>query len=171
MGLKTSRRSLMSNRGRSWCNCPMAAIAIAGAVTAGCATGSEGEGSTAGNGAGSVMSTSASNGAGSGGMSGSGAGTGTGGAGTGGTGTGGTGGAAGAPGCSPGGLDMSPPAQTHKIKNLTGSGTSSQQFGVGGTDLGIPVRQPNGKIAYIFGDTFEQDTVGGPGWRAPVLLR
>lgn len=60
---------------------------------------------------------------------------------------------------------------TRKIKNLTGSGTSAAQFGVGGSDLGIPVRQPDGKIAYIFGDTFEQDTAGGPGWRSPVLLR
>jgi len=41
----------------------------------------------------------------------------------------------------------------------------------GGTDLGIPVRQPDGQIAYIFGDTFENDGVGGPGWRSPVLLR
>ena len=60
---------------------------------------------------------------------------------------------------------------TRKIKDLTGVATSSGRFGVGGTDLGIAVRQPNGKIAYIFGDTFEQDGVGGPGWRAPVLLR
>ena len=60
---------------------------------------------------------------------------------------------------------------TRKIKILTGTATSSGQFGVGGTDLGIPVRQPNGKIAYIFGDTFDQDQAAGPGWRAPVLLR
>lgn len=64
-----------------------------------------------------------------------------------------------------------PPATTHKIKDLTGPATSAKKFGVGGTDLGIPVRQPNGQIAYIFGDTFENDTAGGPGWRAPVLLR
>lgn len=63
------------------------------------------------------------------------------------------------------------PAATRKVKDLTGSQTSSGAFGVGGTDLGIPVRQPNGQIAYVFGDTFEQDGVGGPGWRAPVLLR
>lgn len=63
------------------------------------------------------------------------------------------------------------PSATKKIKDLTGPGTSAAQFGVGGTDLGIPIRQPNGKIAYIFGDTFEQNTVGGPGWRSPVLLR
>jgi hypothetical protein len=62
-------------------------------------------------------------------------------------------------------------AATRKIKDLTGTATSSGRFGVGGTDLGIAVRQPNGKIAYIFGDTFDQDGVGGAGWRAPVLLR
>jgi hypothetical protein len=65
----------------------------------------------------------------------------------------------------------SSPSPTQKICDLTGPGTSSKQYGVGGTDLGIPVRQPDGKIAYIFGDTFEGDGVGGPGWRSPVLLR
>ncbi|MEJ7729107.1 MAG: DUF4185 domain-containing protein [Polyangiaceae bacterium] len=65
----------------------------------------------------------------------------------------------------------SSPSATAKICDLTGPGTTSKLFGVGGTDLGIPVRQPDGTIAYIFGDTFESDGVGGPGWRAPVLLR
>ena len=79
---------------------------------------------------------------------------------------------AGAPGTpDDGGAVLTKPAATKKIRDLTGPGTSAEQFGVGGTDLGIPVRQPNGKIAYIFGDTFEQNTVGGPGWRSPVLLR
>lgn len=64
-----------------------------------------------------------------------------------------------------------PIAMTRKICDLTGPGTSAKQWGVGGTDLGIPVRQPDGQIAYIFGDTFENDGVGGPGWRSPVLLR
>lgn len=68
-------------------------------------------------------------------------------------------------------VDASVPSATRKIRDLTGPGTSSKRFGVGGTDLGIPVRQPNGQIAYIFGDTFENDGVGGPGWRSPVLLR
>ena len=66
---------------------------------------------------------------------------------------------------------VSKPAATRKIKDLTGPGTSSKQFGVGGTDLGIPVRQPNGKIAYIFGDSYEDDFVAGKGWRSPILLR
>jgi len=68
-------------------------------------------------------------------------------------------------------VDASRPSATKKIKDLTGPGTTSKTFGVGGTDLGIPVRQPNGQIAFIFGDTFENDGVGGPGWRSPVLLR
>jgi hypothetical protein len=63
------------------------------------------------------------------------------------------------------------PAATHRIKDLTGTQTSSGAFGVGGTDLGIPVRQPNGQIAYIFGDTFGGDVVGSSDWRSPVLLR
>lgn len=72
------------------------------------------------------------------------------------------------------GIDSSTPSKpsdTKKIEDLTGPGTSAAPFGVGGTDLGIPVRQPNGQIAYIFGDTFEQNGIGGPGWRSPVLLR
>ncbi len=70
-----------------------------------------------------------------------------------------------------GGAAPAEPSATRKIKDLTGPETSAAQFGVGGTDLGIPVRQPDGQIAYIFGDTFEQNGVGGPGWRSPVLLR
>lgn len=75
-----------------------------------------------------------------------------------------------------GDVDAGPPppeplTPTRKICDLTGHGTSAARYGVGGTDLGIAVRQPDGNIAYIFGDTFEQMTVGGPGWRSPVLLR
>jgi hypothetical protein len=99
-------------------------------------------------------------------------------AGTGGSGANaGTNGASGAGGTDPSGCRTTPGvpgsvrSATRKIKDLTGVTNSSGRFGVGGTDLGIAVRQPNGKIAYIFGDTYEQDGVGGPGWRAPVLLR
>ena len=60
---------------------------------------------------------------------------------------------------------------TRLIKVLTGLNTSSSVFGVGGTDLGMPVRQPDGNVAYIFGDTFSCDGVGCGDWRAPVLLR
>lgn len=61
--------------------------------------------------------------------------------------------------------------KTRKVKDLTGTQTSSGKFAVGGTDLGIAVRQPNGKIAYVFGDTFAGDKVGSSDWRSPVLLR
>jgi hypothetical protein len=72
-------------------------------------------------------------------------------------------------------VDAGPPKPalppTKKLAVLTGTKTSSGKFGVGGTDLGVPVRQPDGKIAFIFGDTFDHDGTGGSGWRAPVLLR
>src|SRR5690606_19522435 len=87
-----------------------------------------------------------------------GAGGGAGGAPAGGTGSGAgeggasTAGAAGGPGAGVGGGGGVPsePSATMKIKDLTGPGTSAESFGVGGTDLGIPVRQPDGRIAYIF---------------------
>jgi len=43
-------------------------------------------------------------------------------------------------------------------------------FGVYGTDLMIPVRQPNGKIAFVGGDSFEHGWLEG-NWRSPILLR
>ncbi|MGW5152171.1 DUF4185 domain-containing protein, partial [Rhodococcus koreensis] len=47
------------------------------------------------------------------------------------------------------------------------------QFDIGGTDLGIPFRMPNGQIGFLLGDTFAgtQPQVGGPNWRSPMLLR
>lgn len=54
-----------------------------------------------------------------------------------------------------------------KVKDLT----PVPQFGVGGTDLGIPFVLENGSIGYLFGDTFTSDLPGGPGWRSPVALR
>lgn len=60
---------------------------------------------------------------------------------------------------------------SRKVKDLTGPGTSAANFGVGGTDLGIVRRTPAGFNLYTFGDTFDQFTVGGPGWRSPVMLR
>jgi hypothetical protein len=46
---------------------------------------------------------------------------------------------------------------------------------VGGTDLGIPFLMPNGKVGYLFGDTFggahpAGGVAGGSNWRSPVLL-
>lgn len=62
-------------------------------------------------------------------------------------------------------------AADQKVCNLTGPGTSSAAFGVVATDLGIAVRQPDGQMAYIFGDTFSGGGVGQGDWRSPVLLR
>ncbi|MGH3908684.1 MAG: DUF4185 domain-containing protein [Pseudonocardiaceae bacterium] len=56
-----------------------------------------------------------------------------------------------------------------KIKNLTGPG-HTDRFGVGGTDLGVTVTAPDGRLVSVFGDTFEKAGVGGPGWRSPVVL-
>ncbi|MBN4927993.1 DUF4185 domain-containing protein [Hoyosella rhizosphaerae] len=59
-----------------------------------------------------------------------------------------------------------------KVCDLTGPGTSSCNFDVVGTDLGIPVELPGGReLAWIFGDTFSGVAPGTPGWRSPVLLR
>ncbi|MGH8877690.1 MAG: hypothetical protein ACRD0P_10165, partial [Stackebrandtia sp.] len=41
-----------------------------------------------------------------------------------------------------------------KVADLTGN-DNSIQFGVNGTDLGIPVVTPQGKNLYIFGDSYE----------------
>ena len=62
------------------------------------------------------------------------------------------------------------PGTTTKIGPVTGPNTSSTQYGVGGTDLGIARSLPNGSQAVVLGDTFDQAGVGGPGWRSPVML-
>jgi hypothetical protein len=58
---------------------------------------------------------------------------------------------------------------TKKIKNLTGP-RETTRFGMEATDLGIPVRLPDGRLLFIFGDTFKEARVGGGDWRAPVGL-
>lgn len=60
-------------------------------------------------------------------------------------------------------------ARFRKVRDLTGTAHTGQ-WGIGGTDLGAMVRMPSGELLAVFGDTFEQDTVGGPGWRSPVGL-
>lgn len=60
-------------------------------------------------------------------------------------------------------------AVTRKITDLTGPGLTDG-FGIGGTDLGVLATAPDGRLVAVFGDTFEQATVGGPGWRSPVAL-
>jgi Domain of unknown function (DUF4185) len=56
-----------------------------------------------------------------------------------------------------------------KIKDLTGPG-HTDRFGIGGTDLGVTVAAPDGRLVSVFGDTFDNAGVGGPGWRSPVVL-
>ena len=55
-----------------------------------------------------------------------------------------------------------------KVKDLVGTQTPVQ-FGIGGTDLGIPARCPDGRTLYVFGDTFG-DANMSENWRAPVAL-
>lgn len=49
--------------------------------------------------------------------------------------------------------------------------TPQDRWGIGGTDLGVPFRLPSGEFGWLFGDTFRNHGVGGPGWRSPVMLR
>jgi hypothetical protein len=56
-----------------------------------------------------------------------------------------------------------------KVKDLTGPG-HTDDFGIGGTDLGATALAPDGRLVSVFGDTFERAGVGGPGWRSPVVL-
>ena len=60
-------------------------------------------------------------------------------------------------------------AVASKVKDLTGPG-HTDRFGIGGTDLGVTVVAPDGRLVSVFGDTFEKAGVGGPGWRSPVVL-
>ncbi|WP_079259778.1 DUF4185 domain-containing protein [Streptomyces malaysiensis] len=57
-----------------------------------------------------------------------------------------------------------------KVRNLTGPAETGR-FAAPWTDLGIPVRCPDGTMLFICGDTFDGGGVGGPDWRAPVGLR
>ncbi|MFI8221400.1 DUF4185 domain-containing protein [Streptomyces sp. NPDC085932] len=38
------------------------------------------------------------------------------------------------------------------------------------TDLGVPAPTPDGRLLFVFGDTFEEARVGGGWWRSPVAL-
>ncbi|HYH31483.1 MAG TPA: DUF4185 domain-containing protein [Pseudonocardia sp.] len=60
-------------------------------------------------------------------------------------------------------------AATTKVADLTGPGITDA-FGIGGTDLGVLATAPDGRLVAVFGDTFDRATVGGPGWRSPVVL-
>jgi hypothetical protein len=56
-----------------------------------------------------------------------------------------------------------------KIKDLTGPGLTTQ-YRMEATDLGVPTRTPDGRMLFVFGDTFENAHVGGGWWRSPVAL-
>ncbi|MET7639445.1 DUF4185 domain-containing protein [Streptomyces sp. NPDC005438] len=57
-----------------------------------------------------------------------------------------------------------------RIRNLTGPAETGR-FAAPWTDLGIPVKCPNGSLLYVCGDTFDGGGVGGPDWRSPIGLR
>ncbi|MGW8731095.1 DUF4185 domain-containing protein [Streptomyces sp. NPDC055808] len=53
--------------------------------------------------------------------------------------------------------------------DLTGPGITTR-FRMEAADLGIPARTPDGRLLFVFGDTFEEARVGGGWWRSPVAL-
>lgn len=65
-----------------------------------------------------------------------------------------------------------PPAYSNRMRvTRLGDLTSPEltgRFGVHWTDLGIPVRCPDGRVLYVFGDTFGPEW--GQNWRSPVGL-
>lgn len=57
-----------------------------------------------------------------------------------------------------------------KIANLTGPGITSR-FRMQATDLGIPVRTPDGRLLFVFGDSYEKPYVSNKNfWRSPTAL-
>ncbi|MGV9455031.1 DUF4185 domain-containing protein [Streptomyces sp. NPDC003635] len=56
-----------------------------------------------------------------------------------------------------------------KVADLTGPGLTTR-FRMEATDLGVPARTPDGRLLFVFGDTFEEGRVGGGWWRSPVAL-
>ena len=56
-----------------------------------------------------------------------------------------------------------------RMNPVTGPGITTR-FRMEATDLGAPAVTPDGRILFIFGDTFEEAVVGGGFWRSPVGL-
>lgn len=54
------------------------------------------------------------------------------------------------------------------VRDLTGPDQTGK-FGMAATDLGIPVKTPDGRLLFVFGDTWEDQPMGKD-WRAPVGL-
>ncbi|MEV6975000.1 DUF4185 domain-containing protein [Kitasatospora sp. NPDC093806] len=67
-------------------------------------------------------------------------------------------------------FDPTSPTIAVKVKNLSGPAETGR-FGAAWTDLGIPVRCPDGSMLFVCGDTFAGDRVGAGEWNAPVGLR
>lgn len=59
------------------------------------------------------------------------------------------------------------------VERVSGADRSTKVKGdVAGTDLGIPFILENGSsIGFLFGDSFQNQEAGGPGWRSPVGFR
>jgi Domain of unknown function (DUF4185)/Domain of unknown function (DUF1906)/Putative peptidoglycan binding domain/N-acetylmuramoyl-L-alanine amidase len=57
-----------------------------------------------------------------------------------------------------------------KLRDVTGPGGLTDQFGLAATDLGVMARTPLGRIIAVFGDTFRDPHVPSADWRAPVAL-
>lgn len=62
------------------------------------------------------------------------------------------------------------PGIPYRVHTLTGP-EQTGAFGAAWTDLGIPVRCPNGSLLYIGGDTYDGGYMGEGDWRCPVGLR
>ncbi|MFF0520602.1 DUF4185 domain-containing protein [Actinomadura nitritigenes] len=77
-----------------------------------------------------------------------------------------------APAGNPG--DPTSPTVAVKVRDLSGPAETGP-FNAPWTDLGIPVRCPDGTMLFVCGDTFDGPHVPGPGepsyWRAPAGLR
>lgn len=63
---------------------------------------------------------------------------------------------------------VTPGLTVTRMKVLAGT-QSPVQFGVAATDLGAPTRTPDGRLLFVFGDTWA-DYLGGANWRSPVAL-
>ena len=59
--------------------------------------------------------------------------------------------------------------RVERMAPVTGPGITTR-FRMEATDLGAPALTPDGRILFIFGDTFEEAVVGGGFWRSPVGL-
>jgi len=58
--------------------------------------------------------------------------------------------------------------QVSMVKDLTGPDQTGK-YGMAATDLGVPAKTPDGRLLFVFGDTWE-DVPLGKDWRAPVAL-